>query len=124
VQQHASRCLIDLLTGGDQDGASAPDGQGDRHVIGPVSGEAVKLVKHDVVDAAITHSFQESLEPRTVSRACGRSRVDELLDTVRTQFLDLARAGPALRRYRVALDLAVPRDLLARRSPVRSLISK
>ena len=61
VQEHATRRLVDVLTGRDQSDARLLKRPVYLHIIRPVPGQAVELVDDDVVDPAIFFEVRQHL---------------------------------------------------------------
>ena len=67
MQEHATRRLVDVLTGGDQAHAGLVKRPGDLHIVGPVPRQAIQLVDDDVVNPAVLCQVgQHPLQPGTV----------------------------------------------------------
>ncbi len=73
VQQHAARCLVDVLAGGDEADAEVVEALIEGDIVSPVAGQPVQLVDDDVVDGlAVSAGVFQVAQHRLEGWAPGR----------------------------------------------------
>lgn len=97
MQEHPTRRLVDVLTGGDQAHAGLVKRPGDLHIVRPVPCQAIQLVDDDVVDLPVLCQVgQHLLQFGAVGAAGGLAAVGELFDDEGSHGLGFAAVGFAL----------------------------